>query len=174
MKTVKTFPFNEVRSKEPFILVNNNDIEYNRIEVAKTFNNFFPNIVKNLEVLEYQYLEKLHSRLSSNPVLQAIIKYRDHPNINIIKCYSQRFQSFYFSVVDKNTGIKKIEKASVKGALSGLIQLLATESPLKMMKNLLHFTSKSLFVLKIFKFLSFQNLCKFQILWRRSLVNKQL
>ena len=42
----------------------------------------------------------------------------------------------------------------VKGALSGLIQFLATESPLKMMKNGFDFTVKALFVLKIFKFLS--------------------
>ena len=41
-----------------------------------------------------------------------------------------------------------------KGALSGLGQFLATESPLKMMKNAFYFTSKALFVLKIFKFLS--------------------
>ena len=32
--------------------------------------------------------------------------------------------------------------------------ILATESPLKMMKNALYFTLKDLFVLKIFKFLS--------------------
>ena len=42
----------------------------------------------------------------------------------------------------------------LKGALSGLRQLLATENPLKMMKNTLYFTSKILFVLKTFKFLS--------------------
>ena len=42
----------------------------------------------------------------------------------------------------------------VKGTLSGLRQLLATESPLKMMKSAFYFTLKSLFVLKIFKFLS--------------------
>ena len=41
-----------------------------------------------------------------------------------------------------------------KGALSGLIQFLAIEGPLKMMKNAFYFTSKALFVLKIFKFLS--------------------
>ena len=41
-----------------------------------------------------------------------------------------------------------------KGALSGLRQFLATESPLKMMKNAFYFTSKSFFVLKAFKFLS--------------------
>ena len=42
----------------------------------------------------------------------------------------------------------------VKGALSGLKQILATESPLKMIKNGFYFTFKGLFVLKIFKFLS--------------------
>ena len=41
-----------------------------------------------------------------------------------------------------------------KGALSGLRQFLATESPVKMMKNAFYFTLTALFVLKIFKFLS--------------------
>ena len=41
-----------------------------------------------------------------------------------------------------------------KGALSGLRQCMATESYLKMMKNIFYFTSKALFVLKVFKFLS--------------------
>ena len=43
---------------------------------------------------------------------------------------------------------------SFKGALSGLRQFLALESPLKMMKNAFYFTSKALFVPKILKFLS--------------------
>ena len=42
----------------------------------------------------------------------------------------------------------------LKDALSGLRQILATEVALKMMKNAFYFTLKSLFVLKIFKFLS--------------------
>ena len=41
-----------------------------------------------------------------------------------------------------------------KGALSCLRQFLATESSLKLMKNAFYFTLKSLFVLRIFKFLS--------------------
>ena len=40
-----------------------------------------------------------------------------------------------------------------KGALSGLRQFLATEIPLKMMKNAFYLTLEALFVLKIFKFL---------------------
>ena len=42
----------------------------------------------------------------------------------------------------------------LKDALSGLRQILATEVALKMMKNAFHITLESLFVLKIFKFLS--------------------
>ena len=45
-------------------------------------------------------------------------------------------------------------KLYIKGAFSGLIQLLATESSLKMIKNTFYFILKALFVLKIFKFLS--------------------
>ena len=41
-----------------------------------------------------------------------------------------------------------------KGTLSGLRQSMATESYLKMMKNIFYFTSKVLFALKVFKFLS--------------------
>ena len=43
---------------------------------------------------------------------------------------------------------------NVKGALSGLRQFLADESPLKIMKNAFYFTSKALFTLKILNFLS--------------------
>ena len=43
---------------------------------------------------------------------------------------------------------------SVKGALIGLSQFLATGTPLKMMKNGFYFALKALFVLKIFKCLS--------------------
>ena len=48
--------------------------------------------------------------------------------------------------------MNNLKEINIKGALSGLRQLLATESPLKMMKNGFYFTSKALFVLKIFKF----------------------
>ena len=49
---------------------------------------------------------------------------------------------------------KKAFLCNIKGAFSGLRPFLATGSPLKMMKNAFYFTSKALFVFKIFKFLS--------------------
>ena len=42
----------------------------------------------------------------------------------------------------------------LKGALSGLRQVLTIESPLKMMKNAFYITLNALFILKIFKFFS--------------------
>ena len=50
---------------------------------------------------------------------------------------------------DRTFGWEK--KFIIKGALSGLRKFLANESPLKMMKNIFHFTLKTLFFLKIFK-----------------------
>ena len=45
-------------------------------------------------------------------------------------------------------------RCAIKGALPGLRQFLANQSPLKVMKNAFYFISKALFVFKIFKFLS--------------------
>ena len=47
-----------------------------------------------------------------------------------------------------------MKQCAFKGVPPGLRQFLATESPLKMMKNPFYFTLKALFVLKIFIILS--------------------
>ena len=54
----------------------------------------------------------------------------------------------------RNSYPSAVNSKDVKSALSGLRQFLATESPLKVMKSDFYFTSKELFVLKTFKFLS--------------------
>ena len=48
--------------------------------------------------------------LSRQPTLNVTLKYKDHPSIRVIKRVSQRFSSFYFLPVDKNTVIKEIRK----------------------------------------------------------------
>ena len=55
-----------------------------------------------------------------------------------------------------------------KGALSGVRQFLANESPSKMMKNAFYFTIKTLFVLKVFKFLSWLGL----VIYKNGLIRK--
>ena len=55
----------------------------------------------------------------------------------------------YFKLLLRGPSSEKLN-----GALLGLRQFLATESPLKMMKNAFYIISKAHFVLKLFRFLS--------------------
>ena len=59
----------------------------------------------------------------------------------------------------------------LKGTLSGLRQFLATEIPLKLMKNTFYFTSEALFVLNIFNFLSWLFWSCNKTAWLRKKVN---
>ena len=67
----------------------------------------------------------------------------------IVKCFSLSKAM----ILLKDWKSLPLVSQELKGALSGLTQFLATESSLEMMKNGFYFTSKALFVLKIFKFL---------------------
>ena len=51
--TIEPFFSDIVKSRETITLVNNGTIESNENEVAKTFNDFFSNIVNNLKIPEY-------------------------------------------------------------------------------------------------------------------------
>ena len=67
--------------------------------------------------------------------------------------FSARFKKRHM-FFDNNDVNFNARLSLLKGAFSGLGQFLATKSPLKRMKNACYFTLNALFVLKIFKFLS--------------------
>ena len=110
-------------------MINNGNIESNENGVIKTCNDFFSNIVKNLEIPEYQCEDDLPNRLSSHSALQAILKYRNHPSINNNRNSSQRFSSFCFSQVDTNTVLKEIKRLSAKKAVQDI------DIPVKVLKE---------------------------------------
>ena len=56
------------------------------------------------------------------------------------------------SVLDRDSGNAPEKENLFKSVLSVLRQFVATESPLKMMKNVFYSTLKALFVLKILNF----------------------
>ena len=83
------------------------------------------------------------------------------PQLMIVCAYSGLINVSTALFLERKKTLRHNEKASSwngwktdKGALSGLRQFLATESPLKIMKNIFYFISKAILVLKIFKFLS--------------------
>ena len=76
----------------------------------------------------------------------------NHQRCSVKKAVFKNFANFTGKHPSWSLFLIKCEICEIfKGALSGLRQFLATESPLKMMKNAFYFTLKALFVLKIFK-----------------------
>ena len=67
---------------------------------------------------EYKCEDGLYNRLFSNPFLQTINKYREHPSINTF-CHHFRnfFASFYLSPVDKNIVLNEIKVLSANKAV---------------------------------------------------------
>ena len=68
-------------------------------------------------------------------------------------CFEGSYSSFNCIQSIKQQRQKQPPDVFFKGTLSGLRQFSATESPLKVLKNAFYFTSKAVFVFKIFKFL---------------------
>ena len=98
-------------------MVKNEEIISNDVEVANTLNNYFLNVVKNLKILEKFVTDSLPQSLSRLPTLNVILKYKNRPRMHVIKRFSQRFSSFYFPHVDKNTVLTEIKKLSLKKAV---------------------------------------------------------
>ena len=68
--------------------------------------------------------------------------------------YKTTFMNMFSSVLRINKTFTIRNSRVLKGVLSDQTQLLATESPLKMMENPFYFTLKALLVLSLFKFWS--------------------
>ena len=84
---------------------------------------------------------------------ESIIKYKFTRVIFSVTSFQFLLNGTVQTHANKYENIDPEFARKVKGAPSGLGQFLATESPLKIMKNAFYFTLKALFVLKIFKFL---------------------
>ena len=71
-------------------------------------NNFFSNIVKNLKIPEYENLDSNFENVEG-PVLRAILKYKNHPSITVIKEKAKN-SVFSFYEVDKDKIKKEINR----------------------------------------------------------------
>ena len=77
-------------SIERITLIENDKIINNDNETANIMNTFFSDIVIYLNVLEYHEFEGIFKKIS-DPILKAIVKYRNHPSIKAIKRVSNSF-----------------------------------------------------------------------------------
>ena len=82
-KRISTLSSNKIESKKKITLVEIVEIISSDIEVAKTFQNFFSSIVKNLNIQRDE--THLSKTTQENPLLACIEKFAKHPSIASIK-----------------------------------------------------------------------------------------
>ena len=90
-------------SNESITLVDNNDIIFNDSKIAETFNDFFTNAVKNLNIIIDPALTS-NTDLIEDPIEKAIEKYKNHPSIVKIKEVNGDTIKFSF----KNSPVKEM------------------------------------------------------------------
>ena len=109
-KTVKPFLSDKIVSKEQILLVENEEIISEDSKIAESLNSFFSNIVKNLKIPGYRpHNDSLFENVS-DPILQVILKYRNHPSIltigEVCKNKSNKQPLFSFSEVTRDEILK--------------------------------------------------------------------
>ena len=97
-------------------MIENENLVSDDAEVANCLNNFFSNIVKNLEIPKYHVEDDLHLNMNSHPTLKAVLKYKNHPSIISIRRFRYQVSNFNFSCINKNTVFKQIRGLSTAKA----------------------------------------------------------
>ena len=102
-------------SKESISLINKDGLITENEDLAKTFNIFFSIIVNKLGIEHVPDTPNLSN--IDNPILKAIAKYENHPNILRIKNYmKEKDLNFSFEFVNKPKISKEINKLDGKKA----------------------------------------------------------
>ena len=79
-KTVKPVLSDNSVSREKINLTENEKALTSESEKAEALNNFFPNIVKKLEIPKFDSNDSVTENIN-DPVFKAILKYKNHPSI---------------------------------------------------------------------------------------------
>ena len=79
-KTVKPLISDKVAGKDKIHLIKSNELVKTGLETNEVLNNFFSNIVQNLDISRYSNGEPLISN-TNDATLKATLKYRNHPGI---------------------------------------------------------------------------------------------
>ena len=80
------------------------------MEVANTFNNYFSNVAKNLKIPEKFVTDSFPQSLSRHPTLNAILKYKNHPSMHVIKKNLLNLcQVFIFHMLTKILFLKRFK-----------------------------------------------------------------
>ena len=77
-------------------------------ETAKALNELFSNVVTNLNIPQFNQIDRTSENIS-DPVIKAIVKYRAHPSIIVIKENCTSKSNFNFMFVEKVGILEEIQ-----------------------------------------------------------------
>lgn len=80
-QTVKTFFSDKTLVSDQNTLTNNDEIISHYENIAKTFNDFLSNVVKNLKLIVDESFLNQNLDLIEDPVMKASKRYENHPSI---------------------------------------------------------------------------------------------
>ena len=103
-KTVKPL-FTDKGMNRKIILVEDDEIISESEQISESLNNFFADAVINLNIPQYEDRTS-NTKSSDYLVPRAILKYKSHPSVKLIKTNSQNNVNFRFQEIQA-TEIKK-------------------------------------------------------------------
>ena len=74
----------KINSNERTTLIENDEIIKSEKGTAEALNAFFPNILQNLDIQQYNVDDSICENMNE-PVLRGLVRYRNHPNIVAIE-----------------------------------------------------------------------------------------
>ena len=116
----------KINSNERITLIENDEIIKTEKETAKVLNAFFSNIVQNLQ--EYNVEDPICENIN-DPLLKAIVRYRNHPSIAAIKKFCNSKSHFSFKNVQKEEILKELNNLSINKTIQN------TDIPTKIIKE---------------------------------------
>ena len=100
-KTIKLFLSDKVTTFPQIRFVENDEIISDESKVANSFSNFFENAIHSLGIKTNEYSNNNYGL--KKPVENAIKKYEQHPNINLIKENITKMKAFISYQLRKRT-----------------------------------------------------------------------
>ena len=106
-KIVKPMLSMKIKSNERIFLIENDKIIKTEKGTAKALNAFFSNIFLNLDIQQHNVDNPICENIN-DPLLKAIVRYRNHPSTVAIKKFCNSKSHFSFKNVQKEEILKEL------------------------------------------------------------------
>ena len=114
-KTVKPMLSKKIKFNERITLIENDEIIKTEKRTAEVLNAFFSNVVQNLDIQQYNVDDPICENIDE-PLLKAIVRYRNQPSIVAIKKFCNSKSHFSFKIAQKEEILKELNNLNINKA----------------------------------------------------------